>query len=64
MTKTNYANSHGLINTLNRSCAYDIAHLSQHAMENRIFRSIVSTKQYSKTIQVELKNPVYEEKKR
>lgn len=38
MTKTNYANSHGLINTLNRSCAFDIAHLSQHAMENRVFR--------------------------
>lgn len=32
MMKTNYANSHGLNNTMNRSCAYDIAHLSQQAM--------------------------------
>ena len=34
MSKTTYANSHGLINTMNRSCAHDIAHLSQYAMKN------------------------------
>lgn len=32
MSKTNYANSHGLINTMNKSCAYDIAMLSIYAM--------------------------------
>ncbi len=25
MSKTNYANSHGLANNLNKSCAYDLA---------------------------------------
>ena len=38
MSKTNYANSHGLSNTLNRSCAYDLAHLSQYGMQNSLFR--------------------------
>ena len=32
LVKTNYANSHGLVNSLNRSCAYDIAYLSHQAM--------------------------------
>ena len=38
LVKTNYANSHGLVNSLNRSCAYDIAYLSHQAMENAKFR--------------------------
>ena len=44
MIKTNYANSHGLVNSLNRSCAFDIVHLSQIAMENQKFQEIVNTK--------------------
>ena len=54
MQKTNYANSHGLVNTLNRSCAYDIAHLSQYAIDNSKFREIISTKYYTKTIKTEI----------
>ena len=46
MTKTNYANSHGLINSMNKSCAHDIAMLSIYAMENQEFRKIVGTKKY------------------
>lgn len=46
MTKTNYANSHGLINLLNRSCAHDVAVLSTYSMKNSYFRSIVSCKSY------------------
>lgn len=38
MSKTNYANSHGLVNTRNRSTAYDVAVLSQHAITNPTFR--------------------------
>lgn len=34
MTKTNYANSHGLVSLLNRSCAHDIAVLSHYCMKN------------------------------
>jgi D-alanyl-D-alanine carboxypeptidase len=34
MFKTTYANSHGLINYNNKSCAYDIALLSEHVMKN------------------------------
>ncbi len=34
MVKTTYANSHGLMNPENRSCAYDIAVLCEHAMNN------------------------------
>ena len=54
MTKTTYANSHGLVNTLNRSCAHDIAHLSQQAMKNPSFKKIVSSKIY------ETKTKMYE----
>lgn len=49
MVKTTYANSHGLVNPDNRSCAYDIAILSEHAMNNHNFRKIVSCRIY-KTI--------------
>lgn len=34
MMKTHYANSHGLVNTNNKSTAYDIALLSEYAMRN------------------------------
>lgn len=44
MVKTNYANSHGLINLLNRSCAHDVAILSHYCMKNNYFCSIVSCK--------------------
>ena len=50
MVKTNYANSHGLVNPENRSCAYDIAILSEHAMSNAHFRKIVSCRVYKTTI--------------
>ena len=49
MVKTTYANSHGLVNPDNRSCAYDIAILSEHAMNNPHFRKIVCCRVY-KTI--------------
>ena len=42
MEKTKYANSHGLSNPDNRSCAYDIAILSEYAMGNPKFQEIVS----------------------
>jgi D-alanyl-D-alanine carboxypeptidase (penicillin-binding protein 5/6) len=50
MQKTNYANSHGLVNSANKSCAYDIAILCEYAMSNKKFRNIVSTKQYRTNI--------------
>lgn len=34
LSKTTYANSHGLVNTLNRSCAHDVAILSHYCMKN------------------------------
>lgn len=52
MTKTNYANSHGLINMNNRSSAYDIALLCDYAMLNEDFRKIVQTRNYSGAIRV------------
>lgn len=55
MTKTNYANSHGLINLLNRSCAHDIAILSHYCMSNFLFAKIVCCKQYQKKIKNETK---------
>lgn len=53
MDKTNYANSHGLSNFLNRSCAHDIAVLSNYCMKNEYFCQIVGTKEYKTTIKVE-----------
>lgn len=38
MHKTTYANSHGLCNIENKSCAFDLAILCEHAMENPKFR--------------------------
>lgn len=52
MEKTNYANSHGLSNFLNRSCAHDIAVLSNYCMKNEYFCQIVGTKEYKTTIKV------------
>ncbi len=34
MTKTTYANSHGLSNNLNKSCAFDLCILCEYAMLN------------------------------
>ena len=50
MGKTNYANSHGLVNPDNRSCAYDIAVLCEHAMSNPKFREIVGCRVYKTVI--------------
>lgn len=52
MSKTTYANSHGLVNLLNRSCAHDVAVLSAHCMNNSYFKSIVSCTSYKNTIRV------------
>ena len=38
MTKTKYANSHGLSNSSNKSSAFDIALLSNYAMKHPLFR--------------------------
>lgn len=37
MNKTNYANSHGLANINNKSCALDLAILCEYAMKNEKF---------------------------
>lgn len=50
MNKTNYANSHGLMNPNNKSSAYDIALLCDYAMRNELFRAIVRCKQYKGVI--------------
>lgn len=51
MHKTTYANSHGLCNPENKSCAFDLAILCEHAMDNQKFREIVSTKLYKNIIE-------------
>ena len=50
MEKTNYANSHGLVNSANKSCALDLALLCEYAMRNNEFKKIVSSKFYSTEI--------------
>lgn len=50
MIKTKYANSHGLLNNLNKSTAFDVALLSTYAMQNQLFRDIVATKQFQAEI--------------
>ena len=50
LLKTCYANSHGLVNSSNRSCAYDLAILCEYAMKNPTFRSIVSCRLYQTKI--------------
>ena len=57
MAKTRYANSHGLANPNNRSTAYDIALLSHYAMQNSIFKEIVSCRVFESTIKVEQTSP-------
>lgn len=53
MQKTKYCNSHGLSNPENRSCAFDLAVLSEYAMNNSEFRRIVSCKIYETQIKIE-----------
>lgn len=53
MEKTSYANSHGLSNIDNKSCAFDLAILCQYAMNDLKFREIVSTKVYESQIRIE-----------
>lgn len=50
MTKTTYANSHGLANNLNKSCAFDLCILCEYAMMNIKFKKIVSTENYQSNI--------------
>ncbi len=38
MEKTRFVNSHGLSNVDNKSCAFDLAVLCEHAMGNKKFR--------------------------
>jgi D-alanyl-D-alanine carboxypeptidase len=38
MEKTHYANSHGLMNIDNKSCAFDLALLCEYAMRKEKFR--------------------------
>ena len=56
LLKTTYANSHGLVNQLNKSCAYDLAVLCEYAMKNKKFKDIVSCKFYQTKITYSLKN--------
>lgn len=46
MTRTNFANPHGLDDDKHYSTAYDIAILMSYAMKNEIFQTISSTKSY------------------
>ena len=50
MSKTKYANSHGLANEFNKSCCFDLALLCDYAMKNKIFGQIVGCKNYTCTI--------------
>ena len=53
MEKTNYCNSHGLSNPDNRSCAFDLAILSEYAMNSPEFRRIVGCKAYETEIKIQ-----------
>lgn len=53
MEKTKYCNSHGLSNPENKSCAFDLAIISEYAMNNSDFRRIVSCKNYEAQIKIE-----------
>lgn len=44
LEQTRFANPHGLDDENNYSTAYDMAHLAAYAMENPLFREVVSTK--------------------
>ena len=47
LTRSNWANPHGLSNVNNLSTAEDMAQLCLHAMKNSQFREVVSTKNYN-----------------
>ena len=53
MDKTRYANSHGLCNIENKSCAFDLALLCEYAMGNKKFKEIVSCRSYESIISYE-----------
>lgn len=55
LQKTTYANSHGLANSLNKSCAYDLGILCEHALKNKKFRTIVGCQSYQTRIRCLLK---------
>jgi D-alanyl-D-alanine carboxypeptidase len=57
MDKTKYANSHGLCNIDNKSCAFDLAILCEYAMGNQKFREIVSCRNYETVIICESQDP-------
>lgn len=46
MKNSNFANTHGLSNPENYSCAEDLGKLCTYAMRNKKFRAIVSTQYY------------------
>lgn len=46
MVSSNFANTHGLSNPQNYSCAEDIARLCSYAMKNKKIRKIVQTRIY------------------
>jgi len=54
MSKTSYANSHGLSNPLNKSCAFDLCILCEYSMLNQKFKKVVSTSEYACKISYEV----------
>ena len=46
LRKTNFANPHGLANSLNVSSARDMLELSKYAYKNAFFRKIINTQEY------------------
>lgn len=46
LTKTSFANPHGLANSLNVSSARDMIELSKYACKNEYFKKIVNTEEY------------------
>ena len=47
LNQTQYANPHGLSNTMNKSCALDIARLASISMQEAMVRQIVRRRKYS-----------------
>ena len=58
MTRTHYANTHGLANNENKSAAIDIALLCEYAMDNEKFAMIVGTRVYESIINYKEYQPV------
>jgi D-alanyl-D-alanine carboxypeptidase (penicillin-binding protein 5/6) len=50
LTKTVFANPHGLANLLNVSSAKDILTLCKYAYNNELFREVSNTKIYSSSL--------------